>query len=216
VLEMLVTHPSTAQFIAAKLVRRFVADEPPVSLVDRVASVYASTDGDIKAMLREIFLSDEFASAPPKLKRPFSFVMSAMRTLGADAGYGSIRALGRWLNWMGQPLYQWPPPDGFPDVSSAWAANLLPRWNFALALISGKLEGISVPLDHLLRASAADDVRAALDGFAGLTLGRALDSEAAQIFADYVGDGPLSDAATQGRLHEAISLLLASPAFQWA
>jgi uncharacterized protein (DUF1800 family) len=181
-----------------------------------VASVYASGDGDIKAMLREIFLSDEFADAPPKLKRPFSYVMSAMRTLGADAGFGAIRALAQWLNWMGQPLYQWPPPDGFPDVSSAWAANLLPRWNFALALISGKLEGISVPLDQLLEASSADDVHAALNAFAGLALGRALDLEAAQIFMDYVGDGPLGDAATQGRLREAISLMLASPAFQWA
>ncbi len=215
VLDMLAAHPATAAFIAHKLVRRFVADEPPASLVERVAWVYSATDGDIKAMLREIFLSDEFASAPPKLKRPFTYALSALRTTGADVGAGGVKALARWLNWMGQPLFQWPPPDGFPDVSTAWAANLLPRWNFALMLVTGRLDGISVPFDRLLEASAAPNVPGALNAFAGLTLGHALDAEAAEIFSAYVGDGALQQRDTQRHLREAVSLLLASPAFQW-
>jgi uncharacterized protein (DUF1800 family) len=215
VLDMLVSHPATGQFIAAKLVRRFVADEPPATLVDRVAQTYAEADGDVKAMLRETFLSDEFVTAPPKLKRPFTFAVSAMRALGADMRPRATRSLHRWLNLMGQPLFQWPPPDGYPDVARAWTANLLPRWNFALALVNGQVEGVSVPLDQLLEASAATDTPSALNAFAGLILGRALDDQASTLFADYIGSGNLDDPPTRSRLNEAIALMLASPAFQW-
>jgi uncharacterized protein (DUF1800 family) len=211
----LVSHPATGQFIAAKLVRRFVADEPPATLVDRVAQTYAEADGDVKAMLRETFLSDEFVTAPPKLKRPFTFAVSAMRALGADMRPRATRSLHRWLNLMGQPLFQWPPPDGYPDVARAWTANLLPRWNFALALVNGQVEGVSVPLDQLLEASAATDTPSALNAFAGLILGRALDDQASTLFADYIGSGNLDDPPTRSRLNEAIALMLTSPAFQW-
>ncbi|MEW5985577.1 MAG: DUF1800 domain-containing protein [Chloroflexota bacterium] len=213
VLEILVTHPGTARFIATKLVRRFVADEPPAALVERVAQVYTETDGDVKAMLRVIFLSEEFASAPPKLKRPYSYVVSALRALNAEVG--QLRPFVHWLEALGQLPFHWPPPNGYPDVSAAWANNLLPRWNFALALLTGELRGAAVPFDELLAAGRVNTPADALDLLAGLTLGRSLDEEAQALFSGYVGDGRLADPRTQRRLREAAALLLASPAFQW-
>ncbi len=203
-LEILVTHPSTATFIATKLVRRFVADEPPPALVALVAQTYQQTDGDIKAMLRVIFLSDEFQSGPPKLKRPFAYFVSSLRALHSPTI--QFRRLNPWLDRMGQPLFQWSPPDGYPDVATAWASNLLPRWNFALALTSGQL-GEAVALERIVNATT-NDIPTALNQLAGITLGRPLDSAALSLFTAYVGSVP-------ARLGDAAALMLASPAFQW-
>src|SRR5207245_3375277 len=87
VLDILAHHPSTAKFIATKLVRHFVSDNPPQALIDRVAQTYLKTDGDIREMLRTIFFSPEFNSTDAyraKIKRPFELAISAVRTLGAD------------------------------------------------------------------------------------------------------------------------------------
>lgn len=214
-LEILITHPSTAQFVATKLVRRFVADDPPSSLVTRVAQTFTDTDGDIKSMLRVIFLSEEFANAPPKLKRPYTFLISALRILFAEVKAIGYERLGGWLRQMGQLPFHWPYPDGYPDVTSAWATNLLPRWNFSLALMSGQVNGISVPLERLLESGMAQNTASALDFFARLILGQALDTETMQLFSDYIGNGDLNNEDTKRHLTEAIALMLASPAFQW-
>jgi uncharacterized protein (DUF1800 family) len=87
VLEILSHHPSTARFIASKLVRRFVSDKPPATLVNKVARVFTDTDGDIRSMVRTILTSEEFASPTAvrsKLKSPFEAVVSAMRAVNAD------------------------------------------------------------------------------------------------------------------------------------
>jgi uncharacterized protein (DUF1800 family) len=215
-LEILLAHPSTAQFIAHKLVRRFVADDPPADLVDQVAGVYKSTDGDIRSMLRTIFLSAHFEGAPPKLRRPYTFMIAALRALNCDVAGRAYRPLfDRWLHDLGQPLFEWPPPDGYPDMAKAWSASLLPRWNFALSLLTGEIEGVSVPFDRLLEAGDAAKVDDALTLFSGLLFGRPLtDSERTGLSA-YVGSGKLTDGETSLRLKEAVALMLASPAFQW-
>src|SRR4029453_15381684 len=85
VIEILTQHPSTARFVATKLVRRFVSDTPPPALVDRVAAVYTSSGGDIPAMLRVVFASRELHAEDvslTKIKKPFEFVTSAVRALG--------------------------------------------------------------------------------------------------------------------------------------
>lgn len=214
-LEMLVTHPATAQHIAFKLARRFVADEPPESLVQRVAQTFTETDGDIKAMLRVIFLSDEFASAPPKLKRPYSYMISALRVLNTDLRLNRNRAIGRWLERLGQMPFQWPPPDGYPDVAAAWATNLLPRWNFAIALLHNELPGAAPPLEEIVAAGQADTASDVLQLFAGLVYGRSLTPDEEALFANYTGSGPFDDPDTQTRLKDSVALMLASPAFQW-
>jgi uncharacterized protein (DUF1800 family) len=215
-LEMLVVDEKTAVFIATKLVRRFVADVPPDTLVKRVAQTYQATDGDIKAMLRVIFLSEEFATAPPKLKRPFTFMVSALRALHTDLRLGRGREIGRWLRLLGHVPFHWPPPDGFPDTAAAWASNLLPRWNFALTLVNKQLPGASAPLERLIQAGQVDtDPEAVLDFFSHLLNGRSLTSPERQQFHQYLGSNPLDDAATRQNLKDSVALMLASPAFQW-
>ena len=153
VLDILSHHPSTAKFIATKLVRHFVADTPPPSLVDRVAATYTKTDGDIREMLKAIFFSKEFNSPEAyraKIKRPFELVISAIRTLGADTNGGP--GTHQWLQRMGEPLYGYQTPNGYSDAAESWVntGGLLERMNFALALASNRVNGTRVTLSKLL------------------------------------------------------------------
>ena len=214
-LDLLAGHPATATFLATKLVRRFVADAPPAELVTQVAEAYRQSGGEIKAMLRVIFLSDAFASAPAKLKRPHTFMVSVLRALHVDLRFGRGRALADWMAVMGQPLFLWPPPDGYPDVSEAWAANLLPRWNFALALLHNEIPGATVPLDDLLAAGGADTAVSTIQLFAGLIYGRSLQENELAMFTDYLASQSLQEDEAQTRLRDCIALMLASPEFQW-
>ena len=213
VLDILAAHPATADFIAAKLVRRFVADEPPAALVNRVAQTFRDSGGDIRAMLRVIFLSDEFADAPPKLKRPFPFLVSALRALHADVR--PTRDLGHWLERLGQLPFHWPAPDGYPDVSSAWAANLLPRWNVALKLAHDEIPGVTPRLAQIGERADVQTSAEAVALFAGLVNGRLPNDEIRQQLLTYVGNNPLDDHETRLRLRDAVALLLAGPQFQW-
>lgn len=219
-LDLLASHPATATFIATKLVRRFVTDDPAADgptaeLVTQVVEAYRQSDGDIKAMLRVIFLSDLFAAAPPKLKRPHTYMVSVLRTLHTDFGLRRGRAIADWMEMMGQPLFHWPPPNGYPDVSKAWAANLLPRWNFALALLHNEIPGATVPLADILAAGKADTAVSAVQLFAGLVYGRSLRDDEINLFTRYIGSGTPQNGEGQARLRDCVALMLASPEFQW-
>ena len=215
VLDILADHPATAQFIATKLVRRFVADEPPAALVSRAADIFRSSDGDIKSVLRLIFLSAEFAAAPPKLKRPHTYMISVLRALNTDLNPGRGRVLADWMQLLGQTPFMWPPPNGYPDLSTAWTANLLPRWNFALALLHEQIGGMRPPLEEIVAAGKAASGPEALALFAGLLWGRPLTPTEEALFTDYIGSGALGDSATRARLRDSIAMMLAGPAFQW-
>ena len=106
VLDILARHPSTAKFIATKLTRYFVQDNPSPALVDRVAAQFTRSDGDIRETLKAIFFSPEFNSPEAyraKVKRPFELAISAIRTLGAETNGGP--QLHQWIARMGEPLY---------------------------------------------------------------------------------------------------------------
>src|SRR5262249_38960572 len=153
----LVHHPSTSRFIATKLVRRFVSDDPPATLVDRVASVYNETDGDIREMLRTIFTSDEFFSPEAyraKAKSPFELTVSAIRALGGTTT--GIPRLAQQVARMGQPLYQYQAPTGYPDRASQWmtSGSLIERLNFGVALSANKVPGASVDLTRFSDGSS--------------------------------------------------------------
>ena len=146
VIDILARHPSTAKFISTKLVRKFVSDTPPQSLVDRVASVYTKTDGDIREMLRTIITSPEFNSKEAhraKIKSPFELAVSAVRALGADVAVPIQTA--QFIAKMGQPLYLYQAPTGYPDRADQWVntGSLLERLNFGLALTTNKVRGAS-------------------------------------------------------------------------
>lgn len=148
VLTLLARHPATAKFIATKLCRRFVADEPPASLVAKVAATFERTQGDIRACLQTLFDAPEFfdpAFYQAKVKTPLEFVASTLRA--ADANITDAQGLVGALARMGMPPYGCQPPTGYKDVAEAWVNTgaLLNRLNFALVLASGNLPGVKLP-----------------------------------------------------------------------
>jgi len=160
VLDILAHHPSTAKFVATKLVRHFVSDEPPAKLVDRVATAFSRSDGDIRETLKAIFFSPEFNSPEAyraKIKRPFELVVSAIRTLGADTNGGP--GTHQWIARMGEPLYGFQTPNGYSDAAESWVntGGLLERMNFGLALASNRVQGTKVDLKKLTSESGAAD-----------------------------------------------------------
>lgn len=198
-LSIVCEHPSTARHIAFKLCRHFVGDEPPASLVATVAAVFTDTAGDIKAMLRTILNAPEFyASAANRIKRPLQFIASSLRALDADTfGRGELVS---YLNQMGQGLFEYPTPDGYPEDSAFWLGSLVFRWNFALALAADALPGVSVSLTRLNRAIGGSSGPDRANIFAYLTGRRPNENELSAL-------GQYEDAQLYG-------LILASPAFQ--
>jgi uncharacterized protein (DUF1800 family) len=153
VLDILVAHPSTAKFLATKLCRFFVSDNPDPALVSRVAEAFHKSNGDIKTTLRAIFYSPEFNSSDArraKIKTPFELAASAIRTLGADTD--ARPALAQWIGKMGEPLYGYQAPTGYPDAADYWVNTgaLLERLNFSLALVSNRIPGTRVDLSRFV------------------------------------------------------------------
>lgn len=153
VLDILAHHPATAKFVATKLVRHFVTDDPSPALVERVAATFTKTDGDIRETLKTIFFSPEFNSTSAyraKIKRPFELVISAIRALGADTNGGP--GTHQWIARMGEPLYGFQTPNGYSDLAESWVntGGLLERMNFGLALASNKVQGTRVSLSSIV------------------------------------------------------------------
>ncbi len=151
VLDLLARHPSTARFIATKLVSRFVTDDPPPALVERAAARFLETDGDLREVTRLILTSPDFFAAETqraKVKTPLEFVVSSVRALDAEVyrGLGLVRG----LQELGMPLYSCQPPTGYSDRADAWVNTgaLLGRMNFAIALVGNRLPGVQVELPH--------------------------------------------------------------------
>ena len=177
VLDIVAHHPATAKFIATKLVRHFVSDDPPPALVERVAQTFLKTDGDIREVLKAIFFSPEFNSADAyraKIKRPFELAISAVRTLGADTNGGP--QMHQWIARMGQPLYGFQTPNGYSDVAENWVNTgaLLERMNFALSLASNRIPGTRVDLSRFvgdMKTGGSIDKAKLLDRFVELIVG---------------------------------------------
>lgn len=131
-INMLLTHPSTARYIATKMARYLLAYEPPASVVDATAAAFTRTQGDIKTMIRTILTSSNLAAAPAKLKRPFHLAVSGMRALSMDmTTVPRVRAaIKQSADFMGQPLFRWEQPDGFPDRVEWWSGLIVNRWNY--------------------------------------------------------------------------------------
>ncbi len=192
VIEIVTAHASTAQFIARKLCVRFIADEPPAAAVSAVASAFSTGKGDIKETLRALFATPEFAaSTGGKFKRPFHFIVSALRATNASTD--ADRPLLSYLERMGHMPFRWPTPDGYPATAQHWHSTLLWRWNFALALANDRIGGTGIQRAHL-QARIGSDV-----GLMATLLGRQPRAEESDAWLKS-GDG--------------LALLIASPAFQ--
>ena len=210
-LEMLAGLPATASFIATKLARRFLGDDPPADIVEQARVAFVQSDGDIKTVLHTILFNGllhpaSASAAAPKFKRPVNFIASALRQLNAETDAGP--ALRDYLAQMGQSHFAWPTPDGYPDRAGPWTGNLLPRWQFALALVAGAIKGTQVQMPSLAHQNPA----AIADDLSLLLLGQPLPSAGRDSLL-----GQLQAAGGAGAQLPAIILagLLASPAFQW-
>ncbi len=154
-IDIVADHPSTARYIATKLVRYFVSDDPPAALVDTVAEKFRSTRGDLKLVIRTILTSEQFQQHKgEKFKRPFRYMVSALRGIGADTH--AKNGLVEYLSRMGHGPFQYPTPDGYPEEMMPWLGTLLWRWNFALALACNDLPSVGVSADKLASALLPD------------------------------------------------------------
>lgn len=159
-LHMLASSPATAHFICQKLAVRFVSNDPPPSLVDRMAKSYLSSGGDIAVVLKTLFHSPEFWSTSAnraKVKTPLEFVVSAARASNADIE--NVLPLANNLRQMGMPVYGAIPPTGYDWKTSTWVSTgaLVDRMNFALNLAANHLPGIHVDWSQLPPSTPAPD-----------------------------------------------------------
>ncbi|MGB4774210.1 MAG: DUF1800 family protein, partial [Daejeonella sp.] len=164
-LNMLAQHPSTAKFISTKLAVRFVNDQPAQSLIDKMARTFTDKEGDIKQVLITMVSSPEFwsqESLREKTKSPFELAISTVRSLNADIQ--QPYQLFNWITKMGQKMYYYQAPTGFPDKGQYWinTGSLLNRMNFGLAIASQQIPGIKINLSAINNNHEPESAEAAL------------------------------------------------------
>ena len=164
-LTMLAHHPSTAKFISRKLAVRFLNDNPPQSLIDKMAKTFIDKDGDIRQVILTMASSPEFWSKQAlreKTKSPFELAISTVRSLNATIN--QPMQLNNWITKMGQKMYFYQAPTGYPDRGQYWinTGALLNRMNFGLALASQRIPGIKIDLLALNKGHEPESAEDAL------------------------------------------------------
>jgi len=165
VLDILAHHRSTARFISKKLAMRFVADNPPPSLIDKMSQTFLRKDGDLRAVMQTMFNAPEFWSEGAyraKLKSPLEMVASAVRALGAEVDFSF--PLSQQLVQLGEPLYRKQEPTGYTNAGADWvnSAALLARMNFAIALAANRIPGVKVDASRFGNAEDTNQIARAL------------------------------------------------------
>ncbi|MBS1765357.1 MAG: DUF1800 domain-containing protein [Bacteroidetes bacterium] len=171
---LLATHPSTAKFISKKLAIHFVSDNPPQSLIDKMAKTFLDKNGDIKQVLLTMVQSPEFWSKDAvreKIKSPFELAISTMRILNTSS-ISRPDVLNNWITKMGQRIYFYQAPTGFPDNAQYWinTSSLLNRINFGLAVTSNKIPGLNYDLAALNDYKEPESAEKALEVYCKLLL----------------------------------------------
>ncbi|MEO1083271.1 MAG: DUF1800 family protein, partial [Acidobacteriota bacterium] len=166
-------HPATARHIAGKLAVRFISDTPPASVVDRLAKTFQSSGGDLRHVMVTLVEAPEFwapQAQRAKIKSPFELAISALRSV--DAGLFNPKQLAGWIEKMGQPLYAYQVPTGYPDRAEAWVNTgaLLNRMNFSLELAAGRINGLRFDLLALLEQREPPSLDEALEAYLPLLL----------------------------------------------
>ena len=252
VLDILASHPSTMRHISTQLCQRLVSDNPPASLVDKCVQTWQRTDGDLREITRTIITSPEFYSTTAfrsKIKSPFEYAVSSVRALGGtyqDAATQATRTRGMigvkppkgggYLNMnttsligqigtMGEPLFQYQAPTGYPEESQKWVSSgaLISRMNFALALTGGKLGDVSLPAASPALTGATTP-NAFIDRFAEQVLHGSIAPATRATLLRQISDTPDAPPAAQNTAMSApvnaaatqrmAALLLGSPEFQ--
>jgi uncharacterized protein (DUF1800 family) len=205
-IDFLVAHDNTARFVGGKMLRWLLRYDPTDAQVDAVAAVYRSSGGDIPAMVRAILTPANLLAAPAKYRRPYTFVLAALRATNPNVmRIGQIT--GRWLTSVGQPLFAWGPPDGYPDRADYWAGGVLQRWNFASYLTTNTADAV-IDINRFLATPTPDGLVTAINN--ALFAGEMPERLRGQLLT-YAQGGTLNVA----RARETLALALGSSTFQW-
>ncbi len=217
VLDILVRHPRTAEFISTKLCRRFIGEDCPAAVIATVKATYlnngAGVVGDIKSMLRTMLAPNIVYTATPRWKRPFHMYASALRVLPVTiTTSGSLRTR---LSRAGHLPFNWGPPDGYPDTLEYWSGQQLPRWNFGdevvptTATTGSSITGVSTDIGTMLTgATTRSDVMNRIDQ---LLFQSEMDPVSKARILSYLN----TTTFTQQYRNEAVALSLMTPGFQW-
>ena len=220
ILDLLAAHPGTARFLAFKLARALIHDDPPAAAVTAGAQAFTESAGDLRALLRALvdhpsFFAPEHFRA--KFKTPFEFVASALRATGAEAAHPEALLL--QLRDMGQPLYHCDPPTGYADTAEAWLdpGVLALRWQFALDFAEGRVRGARVPLafySRLQGVAARDWWRPLADAVLPAGLGERMQTALRAAAAAFLEQDDSQRGAQRRLAPRLLGLLLGSPEFQ--
>jgi hypothetical protein len=218
VLDILAAHPSTANFIATKLCRRFISDTPPRSAVDTVAAAFTISNGDIKDTLRALFSTPAFmGDVDLKFTRPSEYLAALVRSLAPDTPYPPVNDQFLFFaqSILGQLPFYWPTPDGYPDVQSYWASTggMLNRWRLSFLSFAGIIPGVDViQVDYTAMLNGANTLATVVDAITDAVLMRPLSSDDRAIILDWLMSeyGIPESEALQPTVPEQVSALVAA------
>jgi uncharacterized protein (DUF1800 family) len=203
--DMLANHPNTARFISTKLLKWFVTPEPTSAQISAVSSVFRQTKGDLKLVVRAVLNQGWISAAPLKFKRPFHYLVSAVRSSKMTIT-NTTNLIGQ-MTLLGQPLYFWETPDGYPDLFEYWSGNLMPRWQVASTISQLRTGTLVLNTAPYLAGSQA----AAIDMINANFFGGEMDASTRTSLLGYLSGGTFNDT----RVRETLSLAIASESFQW-
>ncbi len=204
-IDFLTAHESTARFISTKMLRWLLRYDPTPAQIEAVSATYRRTGGDIPAMIRAILTPANLTGAPPKYRRPYSFLVASLRATNPSM-LRVDRLSGRWLYSLGQVIGAWSPPDGYPDEAEFWAGGVLPRWNFASYLTTNTKDAV-VDIERF----SSDTAEGVLDRIDEHVFAGEMPDRLRGQLAQYLNAGSI----TPSRTRETLSLALASSTFQW-
>ena len=207
VLNILIAHPSTARFIATKMARWLLDYQPREDIIAKAAATFTRTGGDIPSMIRDILTPANLLAAPLKYKQPYQLLLSSLRATQPTVR-NVVQLAGTQSRVLGQALFMWEEPDGYPDEVDWWAGNIIPRWNFATYLSNLATGDVIVDVAPLMTTPTPDGVVAAINQrvFVG-----DMPANLSTQLRDYLAAGTI----TTARVREALALTLSSTEFQW-
>ena len=205
-LDVLINHPSTGRFLATKMLKWLLTPEPTDAQINAVAGAYRATGGDIKRMVRAILNEGWVTAAPAKLKRPFHLVASGLRA--TNASVNSAAGMTSQVRMLGQPLFQYETPDGYPDLVEYWVGNVIPRWSYGTTLANSNSAANTV-VDVAPYLTGTPD--AAVDRIQADFFGGELALSTRERLLTYLRTGTFNTT----RVRETIALALSSYEFQW-
>ncbi|HEX3928609.1 MAG TPA: DUF1800 domain-containing protein [Gemmatimonadales bacterium] len=210
-LKMLATNPATIHHVSSQLCERFVADAAPDGCIDDAVHAWERTGGDIREVVRAIVRSPDFwapANVDSKVKTPLEFVISAMRAV--DGVPDSTPRMAQQVGRLGEPLFQKQTPDGYGERQEDWVNSgaLLARMNFAVALASGRMPGVTVDLDKLVPLT--EDHVSLVSEVSDAVLGGAMTKQTRETILKELADVPNARAARA----LAVGFAIGGPEFQ--